>query len=107
MTVRFVASLALACGLATTTAVMQTPITKTASVTERATIMAIDSTARTVTLKDDKGFEDTFTVGPEVTRFNEFKVGDVVKMTYYESYVLHGQKARGSRADPRMRRTPR
>ena len=38
MTVRFVASLALACGLAATTAVMQTPITKTASVTERATI---------------------------------------------------------------------
>jgi len=92
MTVRFVASLALACGLAATSAVMQTPVTKTASVTERATIMAIDSTARTVTLKDDKGFEDTFTVGPEVTRFNEFKVGDVVKMTYYESYVLQVRK---------------
>ena len=88
MTVRFVASLALACGLAATTAVMQTPITKTASVTEKATIMAIDSTLRTVTLKDEKGFEDTFTVGPEVQRFNEFKVGDVIKMTYYESYVL-------------------
>jgi len=92
MTVRFVASLALACGLAATTAVMQTPITKTASVTEKAQIMAIDSTARTVTLKDEKGFEDTFTVGPEVTRFNEFKVGDVVKMTYYESYVLQVRK---------------
>jgi hypothetical protein len=88
MTVRFVASLALACGLAATTAVMQTPVTKTVSVTERATIMAVDSTARTLTLKDDKGIEDTFTVGPEVTRFNELKVGDVVRMTYYESYVL-------------------
>jgi Cu/Ag efflux protein CusF len=92
MTVRFVASLALACGLAATTAMMQTPVTKTASVTEKATIMAIDSTARTVTLKDEKGFEDSFTVGPEVQRFNEFKVGDVVKMTYYESYVLQVRK---------------
>src|SRR4029450_7417959 len=36
--------------------------------------------------------EDTFTVGPEVKRFNEFKVGDVVKMTYYESYVLFVRK---------------
>jgi Cu/Ag efflux protein CusF len=88
MTVRFIASLALAFGLVATTAAMQTPITKANSVTERATIQAIDATARTVTLKDEKGMEDTFTVGPEVTRFNEFKVGDVVKMTYYESYVL-------------------
>jgi len=92
MTARFVASLALACGFAATTALMQTPVTKTVSVTEKATIQAIDSTARTVTLKDDKGMEDTFTVGPEVARFNEFKVGDVVKMTYYESYVLMVRK---------------
>jgi len=45
-----------------------------------------------VTLKDEKGMEDTFTVGPEVTRFNELKVGDVVRMTYYESLVLHVRK---------------
>ena len=88
MPVRFLASLALACGVAATTAVMQTPVTKTVSVTERATIQAIDATARTVTLRDEKGMEDKFNVGPEVKRFNEFKVGDVVKMTYYESYVL-------------------
>ena len=69
--------------------------------------MAIDSTARTLTLKDDKGMEDTFTVGPEVTRFNELKVGDVVKMTYYESYVLIVRKPGRSRADPSRRRTPR
>ena len=92
MTLRFVASLALASSLAATTAVMQTPVTKTASVTEKATIMAIDSTLRTVTLRDEKGLEDTFTVGPEVKRFNEFKVGDVIKMTYYESYVLMVRK---------------
>jgi Cu/Ag efflux protein CusF len=94
MTVRFVASLVLACGLAATTAVMQTPapVSKTASITEKATVMAIDVTSRTVTLKDEKGMVDTFSVGPEVTRFNEVKVGDVVKMTYYESVVLQVRK---------------
>ena len=92
MTVRFVASVALACGLAATTAVMQTPVTKAVSVTARATITAIDSTLRTVTLKDEMGMEDTYPVGPDVTRFNELKVGDVVRMTYYESYVLMVRK---------------
>lgn len=92
MTGRFIASLALACGFAVTTAAMQTPVTKAVSTTERATIQAIDTTARTVTLRDDKGMEDTFSVGPEVKRFNEFKVGDVVKMTYYESLVLFVRK---------------
>jgi Cu/Ag efflux protein CusF len=92
MTARFVACLALACALTATTAVMQTPVSRGTSVTERATITAIDTTARTVTLKDEKGMEDTFTVGPEVTRFNELKVGDVVRMTYYESLVLHVRK---------------
>ena len=100
MTVRFIACLALACGLAVTTAVMQTPVSRAVSITEKATIQAIDTTARTVTLRDDKGMEDTFTVGPDVQRFNEFKVGDVVKMTYYESYVLALRKP-GDPAPPK------
>ena len=100
MTARFIASLAISSSVAMTTAVMQTPITKTVSVVEKATIQAIDATARTVTLRDDKGMEDTFSVGPEVKRFNEFKVGDVVKMTYYESYVLFVRKP-GDTAPPK------
>lgn len=64
------------------------PVTKSASVTGTATIQAIDSTTRTITLRNDKGEEDAFIVGPEVKRFNELKVGDKVKMTYYESLVL-------------------
>jgi Cu/Ag efflux protein CusF len=63
-------------------------VTKANSVSATATIQAIDSTTRRITLRTDKGEEDTFTVGPEVKRFNELKVGDKVKMTYYESLVF-------------------
>lgn len=63
-------------------------VTKVNSVSATATIMAIDSTSRTLTLKNEKGEEDLFAVGPAVTRFNELKVGDKVKMTYYESLVF-------------------
>ena len=63
-------------------------VTKVNSVSATATIVAIDSTSRTLTLKNEKGEEDLFAVGPAVTRFNELKVGDKVKMTYYESLVF-------------------
>ena len=68
--------------------VAQTPITKTQTVSATATIQAIDSTARTVTLRTDKGEEDTLQAGPEFKRFNELKVGDKVKVTYWESLVV-------------------
>jgi len=85
--------LALAVSLAAATAVAaQEPITKTQSVTATATIQAIDSTGRAITLRDEKGNEDSFTVGPGVKRFSELKVGDKVKFTYYESLVLGVRK---------------
>ena len=68
------------------------PITKVNSVSAVATVQAIDTTAREVTLRNDKGEEDTFAVGPGMTRFNELKVGDKVKVTYYESLVLQVRK---------------
>jgi hypothetical protein len=70
----------------------QQPVTRTASITGTATIQAIDSTNRTITLRDAMGQEDIYAVGPEVKRFNEFKVGDTVKMTYYESVVFQVRK---------------
>ena len=76
------------CVAATGAASPQAPITKTKSVSATATIQAIDATGRMITLKDESGVEDTYSVGPEVKRFNELKVGDTVKMTYYESVVL-------------------
>ncbi len=82
-----------------TTAAAQAPVTKAQSVTATATIQAIDSTTRTVTLRDEKGQEDAYAVGPGVTRFNELKVGDTVKMTYYESVVMQVRKP-GEKANP-------
>ena len=79
---------------ATVLLAQQQPINKMLkSSTSTATIQAIDSTARTVVLRDEKGEEDTYSVGPEITRFDELKVGDKVKTTYYESVVLQVRKA--------------
>jgi Cu/Ag efflux protein CusF len=77
----------------------QKPVTKVNTITATATIEAIDATARRVTLKNEKGEVDTFSVSPTVTRFDALKVGDKVRMTYYESLVFQlrkpGQKASG------------
>jgi hypothetical protein len=67
-------------------------VTKANKVTVTATIQQINPTTRTVTLRNEKGEDDTFAVGPEVTRFNELKVGDKVNLTYYESLVLELRK---------------
>jgi Cu/Ag efflux protein CusF len=67
-------------------------VSRVSSVTATATIQAIDSTTRQITLRNEKGEEDTFVVGPDVTRFNELKVGDKVKFTYYESLVFQVRK---------------
>ena len=85
--------IALVVSLAAATAVAaQEPVTKTQSVSATATIQAIDSTGRAITLRDQMGNEDSFTVGPGVKRFNELKVGDKVKFTYYESVVMAVRK---------------
>ena len=78
--------------LATLSYAQTAPVSKVNIVTATATIQAIDSTARTVTLRDDKGQEDMFQLGPEIKRFDELKVGDKVKMTYYESLVFQVRK---------------
>jgi Cu/Ag efflux protein CusF len=77
----------------------QQPVTKSASVTATATIQALDQANRRITLRNDKGEEDSFTVGPAVTRFDQLKVGDTVRMTYYESMVFQVRKP-GEKANP-------
>jgi hypothetical protein len=67
-------------------------VTKQDQVTETATITAIDKGSRAVTLQAANGDRKTFTVGPAVTRFNQLKVGDVIRATYYESLVLQLRK---------------
>lgn len=58
-----------------------------------ATITAIDAAARTVTLKATSGETQTFQVGPEVKRFDEFAVGDVIKIEYEQGLALEFQPA--------------
>jgi len=67
-------------------------VTKQNQVTAAFSIVAIDPATRSITLRSEKGDEDTFTVGPEVTRFNELKVGDTIKATYYEALVFQLRK---------------
>ena len=74
-------------------------VKKSESVTATATIQAIDKANRLVTLKDEKGAEDTMQVGPAMKRFDELKVGDKVKVTYYESLVLQVRKPGDRRQD--------
>ena len=68
------------------------PVTKQNQVTVTATIKAIDPATRSVTLRAENGDEDTFTVGPDVTRFDQLKAGDTIKATYYESLVFQVRK---------------
>jgi hypothetical protein len=58
-----------------------------------ATITAIDLAARTVTLKNKAGETETLKVGPEVKRFEEFAVGDVIQVEYEQALALEFQPA--------------
>jgi Cu/Ag efflux protein CusF len=83
-----IASLTMAAALAGAASLAaQKPVSVSDAVTETFTIEAIDQTARVVTLKDKNGEVEDLFVGPEVTRFNALKVGDVVTFRYYESVV--------------------
>jgi len=77
----------------------QKTVTKSDKVTAMATIVAIDSTTHSVTLRDEKGNEDTYDTTGVVKRFDELKVGDKVKMTYYESLVFQLRKP-GEKVNP-------
>lgn len=58
------------------------------SLTKSATITAIDHAKRIVTLKDASGVIEDFECGPEVKRFAELKVGDVVTFAYHAAVVV-------------------
>lgn len=69
----------------------QPSVTKSNTVRGSATIQAIDKTTRAITLKTKDG-EETFRAGPDMTRFNELKVGDTIEVTYIESIVMRVRK---------------
>jgi Cu/Ag efflux protein CusF len=80
---------ALAAPLAAQT---KAPVSEGASVSKSFTITAIDFKNRLVTLQDKDGLSETIYAGPDVKRFDELKVGNVVTFTYRESVVVQIEK---------------
>jgi hypothetical protein len=65
-------------------------VTNVAKVT--ASVEAIDSAKRTITLKGPEGKVVTITAGPEVKNFDQIKVGDFVVVSYIEALTLELKK---------------
>jgi Cu/Ag efflux protein CusF len=62
-----------------------------------ATVESIERGSREVTVKKSDGKYETFSVSPEIKRFDTLKVGDRVSARYYETLVLQ-LKAAGDKA---------
>lgn len=58
-----------------------------------ATVQAVDTATRTLTLKGDDGQTETMKVPPEVKRFNEVAVGDTVEVEIEDGLLLNYQPA--------------
>src|SRR5215471_13054223 len=65
----------------------QGTVAKSGNISKSATITAINQTTRVVTLKDAQGNLEDIMCGPEITRFNELKVGDTVTFSYHAAVV--------------------
>jgi len=70
----------------------QKTVTKSDVATATATVQAIDTANRIITLRSEDGTEDTMYVPKEVTRFDQVKVGDKLKVRYHESMVFQVRK---------------
>ena len=77
----------------------QTSMSQSQLTSKTVTIQAIDAATRTLTVRLENGEVDSFEVGPQVVRFNELKVGDRIRASYYESVVLELRKP-GEAAKP-------
>lgn len=62
--------------------------TITNAISISATVEAIDTTTRQLTLKGPKGNMQTVTAGSDVRNFEQIKVGDMVVVRYVESLTL-------------------
>jgi len=69
-------------------AVAQTKEIPGQKTTVTATVEAVEASTRSLTLKGPKGNYTTIIVPKTVTRFEEIKVGDTLKATYYDNVVL-------------------
>lgn len=86
------AAVAALVALAAVPAAAQAPKSVSQVETMTATITAIDTASRHVTLKGPDGKSETIYVPETVTRFPELKVGDVVTFKYTQSIGIRLQK---------------
>lgn len=61
--------------------------------TTNATVVSIDAAQRTLLLKYPNGQTTTYHAGPEVQKFNQIKVGDVLKTTLADERALSLDKS--------------
>jgi len=79
-------------------------------VTVMGTVEAVDHKARTVTIRSQPGNSVTVDVPPNATRFEQIKIGDTVKATYYDRVTLRlkpaGEAPVDRTVDPTTTATP-
>jgi hypothetical protein len=93
------AFLAAALALPAVSMATDKPITKSASVQLKATVVAVDQTTRMVTLKGADGKMYEVEAGPAVQHLDQVMPGDMVAVTYTESLAFQvvpkGEKPQG------------
>jgi hypothetical protein len=62
------------------------------SITATAKIVAIEQSGRTLTIKNTDGTYEDLVIPASVTRFSELKVGDTIKVRYYDNVVVRLKK---------------
>ena len=65
-----------------------------------ATVLAVDTAARRLTLKGEDGHTETIGVPPEVKRFNEISAGDRIEVEVEEGLLFEYQPAGSSYVEP-------
>jgi hypothetical protein len=86
----------VAAALLATTAVSagaQTKVLSGEMKTVTATVEAIESSTRQVTVRKPDGTDVTFYVPPEMKRFDQLKVGDKITGKYYDNVVIQVKQA--------------
>jgi hypothetical protein len=93
------AALALGCATTKEPAPQPAPLpkyTETATQTATATVMTLDRATRRVTLKEKNGDTFAFTAGPQVRNLDQIQVGDLVAVTYTETFTIEVKRGDGS-----------
>jgi len=87
---RFLVGLVAAAGLVSMahTVMAQTKTVKSEMRTATGIVEAIDAATRTVTVKKPDETFVTIVAGPDITRFEEVKVGDTINVRYHENVIL-------------------